>query len=161
MLTKDQRQKLDSRDQLSPEERKVNEFVVRKGIRKWIDGADELSYVMDTLPMKQLEKIITNHDFTKLARATIKLLHIIGTPHIIEENSVTAGVIPIHEKTDLPTRPGPVYGFKRTLRDATPEELERAQLIKDHIKELYICLGESDLEDLRNEIDKILEVSQK
>ena len=159
MLTKDQRQKLDSRDQLSSEERKANEFSVRKGLRKWLDGADELSYVMDTLPPKQLEKIITNQDFTKLARATIKLLQVVGTPHIIEEKYVTDGVIPIHEKTDLPTRPGPVRGFKQTLRDVTPEELERAQLIIDHVKELYTYLGEKDLEDLRDEIGKILEVS--
>lgn len=159
MLTKDQRQKLDSRDQLSPEERKVNEFVVRKGIRKWLDGADELSFVLGTLPPKQLEKIITNQDFSKLARATIKLLQVIGTPHIIDKKLTTAGIIPIHEKTTLPTRPGPIRDFKRTLREATPEELKRAQLIKDNIKELYTCLGEDDLEELRKEIDEILEVS--
>ena len=159
MLTKDQRQKLESREQLSPEERKVNEFVIRKGIRKWLDGAEELSYVMDTLPAKQLEKIITNQDFTKLARATIKLLQVIGTPHIIEAKYVTGGVLPVHEKTDLPTRPGPVRGFKQTLREATPEELERAQLLKDHITELSMYLGEDDLQDLLDEIDKNLEVS--
>jgi len=159
MLTKDQRQKLDSRDQLSPEERKVNEFVVRKGIRKWLDGAAELSYVLDALPAKQLEKIITNQDFTKLARATIKLLHVLSTPHIIDKKLTTAGIIPIDEKTDLPTQPGPIRGFKRALREATPEELKRAQLIKDNIKELYTCLGEDDLEELRKEIDEILEVS--
>jgi len=159
MLTRDQRQKLDSRDQLSSEERKANEFSIRRGVRKWIDGADELSYVLDNLPTKQLEKIITNQDFKKLAREMIRLLQIVGTPHIIEEKYITDGIIPIHEKTDLPTRAGPVRGFKQTLRDASPEELERAQLIGDHIKELFNCLGEADLRELRKEIDEILEAS--
>jgi len=157
MLSDDQKRRLETRGELSPEERKINEFAIRKSLRKWLNGAEDFVFVLDKLPMKQLEKIITNQDFTKLARATIKLLHVLGTPHIIDGKQTTAGIIPIDEKTDLPTQPGPIRGFKRTLREATPEELERAELIKDHIKELFICLGESDLKDLRDEIDSTVE----
>jgi len=157
MLSDDQKRRLETRGELSPEERKINEFAIRKNLRKWLNGAEDFVFVSDTLPMKQLEKIITNQDFTKLARATIKLLHVLGTPHITDGKQTTAGIIPIDEKTDLPTQPGPIRGFKRTLREATPEELERAELIKDHIKELFICLGESDLIDLRDEIDSTVE----
>lgn len=159
MLSDDQKRRLETRGELSPEERKINEFAIRKNLRKWLNGAEDFVFVSDTLPMKQLEKIITNQDFTKLARATIKLLHVLSTPHIIDKKLTTAGIIPIDEKTDLPTQPGPIRGFKRALREATPEELKRAQLIKDNIKELYTCLGEDDLEELRKEIDEILEVS--
>jgi hypothetical protein len=157
MLSDDQKRRLETRGELSPEERKINEFAIRKNLRKWLNGAEDFVFVSDTLPMKQLEKIITNQDFTKLAKATIKLLHVLSTPHILDGKQTTAGIIPIDEKTDLPTQPGPIRGFKRTLREATPEELERAELIKDHIKELFICLGESDLIDLRDEIDSTVE----
>ena len=157
MLSDDQKRRLETRGELSPEERKINEFAIRKNLRKWLNGAEDFVFVSDTLPMKQLEKIITNQDFTKLAKATIKLLHVLSTPHILDGKQTTAGIIPIDEKSDLPTQPGPIRGFKRTLREATPEELERAELIKDHIKELFICLGESDLIDLRDEIDSTVE----
>ncbi len=157
MLSDDQKRRLETRGELSPEERKINEFAIRKNLRKWLNGAEDFVFVSDTLPMKQLEKIITNQDFTKLAKATIKLLHVLSTPHILDGKQTTAGIIPIDEKTDLPTQPGPIRGFKRTLREATPDEVERAELIKDHIRELFICLGESDLKDLRDEIDSTVE----
>jgi len=157
MLSDDQKRRLETRGELSPEERKINEFAIRKSLRKWLNGAEDFIFVLDRLPEKQLFKIITNQVFSKLARATIKLLHVLSTPHIIDKKLTTAGIIPIDEKTDLPTQPGPIRGFKRTLREATPDELERAELIKDHIRELFICLGESDLKDLRDEIDSTVE----
>jgi len=159
MLTTGQKRKLETRGELSPEEKKFNEFAVRRSTRRWLDGADDFVFVSDRLPEKQLLKIISNPDLKKLSEAMIKALHVVGTPHIIEEKYVTDGVIPIHEKTDLLTRPGPVRGFKQTLRPASPEELERAQLIREHIAELFNCLGEADLRELRNEIKEILEVS--
>lgn len=161
MLSEDQRIKLETRgdEGMSPEERKINEFAIRKKLRKWLNGADDFVFVSDRLPEKQLLKIIVNQDIKSLAEAMVKALHVVGTPHIIDGKQTTAGIIPFDEKTDLPTRPGPVRGFKQTLRPASPEELERAQLIGDHIKELFNCLGEGDLEKLRDEIDEILEAS--
>jgi hypothetical protein len=157
MLSDDQKRKLETRGELSPEERKINEFAIRKSLRKWLNGADDFVFVSDRLPEKQLLKIIVNRDIKNMAGAMIKALHLVGTPHILAGELTTAGIIPIDEKTELPTRPGPVRGFKQALREATQEELERAELIKDHIKELFNCLGEEDLKELRDEIDSTVE----
>jgi len=159
MLTLDQRGKLAARESLSLNDRKTNEFVVRKNIKKWLDGADDLVFALNTLPEKQSKKVLTNQGISKLSTAMVKVLQVIGTPYVIEGKYITENTIPINEKTDLLTRPGPVRGFKQTLRPASPDELERAQLIGDHIKELFNCLGEADLENLRDEINEILEAS--
>lgn len=157
MLTSDQRGKLAARENLSLNDRKTNEFVVRKNITKWIDGADDLVFALTTLPEKQSKRVLTNQGISKLSAAMVKALHTIGTPYIIDGKFTSLDTIPIHEKTDLPTRPGPVRGFKQTLREATAEELERAEIIKHLINELIDCLGEADIKKVIEDLEKVVE----
>jgi hypothetical protein len=162
MLTDSERFKLENRDKLDEkfdlDDRKANEYNVRQKFKNWLADAEDVNLLLDHLPGRQFKKIVENNNLSDIMGVILRMLSAMGTSHIIEKEFVPTGnIIPSRRKKDaLLTRPSPHRGYAEVIRRAGPEEMERAELVKDFIIRLCDHLGDDDLADIRDEINDIL-----
>ena len=154
-LTKDQRNKLLKREELSPTERRDNEFAVRNKLKEFLEFVPDANLIFGNLPKDQLKKNtkLTNvlHDKTTygLFDLVFQLLNLLdfpvayGTlqkPYAIKESNYTGPYAAkyevlltkkvFEERNRIETKTYP------KLKQMTPEEYERLSYISQYIQAL-------------------------
>lgn len=158
MLTETERSMLIDRDQLTVKARRDNEFKIRRKFKKWLTDAEDVQFLLEHLPRKQLEKMIKNNNIEMLMRIALKSIYIAGAIHIIKDEYAFSGQsIRASEVTGELTRPSLRRGYVDVIRKATPEEIDRAAMIVRIIDELLICLGEDDVGRVAELVEENLE----
>lgn len=158
MLTEIERSMLIDRDQLTVKARRDNEFKIRRKFKKWLTDAEDIQFLLEHLPRKQLEKMIKNNNIEMLMRLALKSIYTAGAIHIIKDEFAFSGQsIRTSEARGELTRPSLRRGYVDVIRKATPEEIDRAAMIVNFVDELLMCLGEDDLGRVAERVEENLE----
>ena len=158
MLTEIERSSLIDRDQLTVKARRDNEFKIRRKFKKWLADAEDVQFLLEHLPRKQLEKIIKNNNIEMLMKIVLKSIYIAGATHIIKDEFAFSGQsIRASEMRGELTRPSLRRGYVDLIRKAEPEEIDRAAMIVQFIDDLLICLGEDDIGRVAERVGENLE----
>jgi len=162
MLSEIERDMLTNRNKLSVKERRDNEFKIRRKLKKWINDSNDAAFVLNTLPYKQLIKFLSNKNIVALMDTVMRVIYALGPTHILKgEYAPSGNFIPVYQLPEMKekplTRPSIRRGYAEVVRKATPEEIERAQIIKDFIMSLSDCLGDDDIRAVIEDLNEVVE----
>ena len=170
LLSKWERENLPSRDALAPEIKKVVDFRSRKKLKAWLENRSDVEFILRYLPRKQLKKIINNITLSDIFTLMNQILRTARIPKIVDGEYVRPhfpanpsyfGLSRADESTMMMDGVGQGFSYTEAkmlsdlhTRKATPEELERVELLKNHIHDLMNLLSGDDTVSLIDDILK-------
>lgn len=166
MLSGIERERLEHRENVAPDDRKVNEYGIRQKTKKWLADAEDVKFVLDKLPEKQLNKIISNGNLAMQMDLLMEMLYVLGPIPIIQGEYAPSGSLvlahKLREDSKMLTRPSLRRGYREVIRRAERQEIERAELVVNFIKRLLDTLSDEHAADILEDIVEMRpEIEQK